>query len=69
MLEIYNETLVDLISPTNACEAVELRNLGSTVNVVGATWVSVKSEADITAVMQRGEKNRHVASTKMNSSR
>uniref|UniRef100_A0A183SJ23 Kinesin-like protein n=1 Tax=Schistocephalus solidus TaxID=70667 RepID=A0A183SJ23_SCHSO len=67
MVEIYNETIVDLISPSNGCEVLDLRNLGVTVTVVGATWEPVETEEQIQQVLARGEKNRHVASTKINS--
>ncbi|KAL7061047.1 hypothetical protein AAHC03_09987 [Spirometra sp. Aus1] len=67
MVEIYNETIVDLISPSNGCEVLDLRNLGVTVTVVGATWEPVQTEEQIQQVLARGEKNRHVASTKINS--
>ncbi|VDN21912.1 unnamed protein product [Dibothriocephalus latus] len=69
MVEIYNETIVDLISPSNGCEVLDLRNLGATVTVVGATWASVETEEQIHQILARGEKNRHVASTKINSTR
>ncbi len=68
-MEIYNENLVDLISESEKFEYLELRNLGTTVTVMGATWAPVVSEEEIHEVLARGEKNRHVASTKMNSTR
>ncbi|VDP76756.1 unnamed protein product [Echinostoma caproni] len=68
IVEIYNENVVDLLSPTNSCDNVEIRHTGSAVSVVGATWVRVKNEADMQQAISLGQKGRHVAETKLNSS-
>ncbi|XP_078511766.1 uncharacterized protein LOC144770857 [Lissotriton helveticus] len=65
MLEIYNETVKDLLSK-NIGDLLELRTQGKTVTVPGLTEIEVATEADIREIMALGEKNRTVASTKMN---
>lgn len=69
ILEIYNENVVDLLSSTNCCDTVEIRHTGSAVSIVGATWVKVRNEADMQHAISLGQKGRHVAETKLNSSR
>ncbi|KAM8751524.1 uncharacterized protein AB9X84_013057 isoform 1-T2 [Acanthopagrus schlegelii] len=65
MLEIYNETLNDLLTK-NSDAALDIRVQGKSVSVPGLTQIQVQTEADILAVMETGEKNRKIASTKMN---
>uniref|UniRef100_A0A672F908 Kinesin-like protein n=1 Tax=Salarias fasciatus TaxID=181472 RepID=A0A672F908_SALFA len=65
MLEIYNETLKDLLTKSpNA--SLDIRVQGKSVAVPGLTQVQVQTEADILGVMEMGERNRKIASTKMN---
>ncbi|XP_063302952.1 uncharacterized protein LOC134602220 [Pelobates fuscus] len=65
MLEIYNETLRDLLSQ-NGNTQLEIRSQGKTVFMPGLTETEVLTENDIKTTMSLGEKNRTVASTKMN---
>ncbi|KAK7891253.1 hypothetical protein WMY93_023216 [Mugilogobius chulae] len=65
MLEIYNETLNDLLSKTPG-SALDLRVQGKSVSVPGLTQVQVQTESDILSAMETGEKNRKIAATKMN---
>lgn len=68
MLEIYNETLRDLLAKSDEA-LLDIRAQGRSVSVPGLSQVQVRSEADILAVMEMGEKNRTIASTKMNTQR
>ncbi|KAJ8411274.1 hypothetical protein AAFF_G00172800 [Aldrovandia affinis] len=65
MLEIYNDSINDLLSK-NPTGHLEIRTQGKSVTVPGLTHIGVKTEADILSVMELGEKNRKIASTKMN---
>uniref|UniRef100_A0A8C5M6N7 Kinesin-like protein n=1 Tax=Leptobrachium leishanense TaxID=445787 RepID=A0A8C5M6N7_9ANUR len=65
MLEIYNETLWDLLSE-NGNSQLEIRSQGKTVTVPGLTETEVLTEDDIKKTMSLGERNRTVATTKMN---
>ncbi|XP_034033021.1 kinesin-like protein klp-3 [Thalassophryne amazonica] len=65
MLEIYNDGLNDLLTK-NANAALDITVQGKSVSVPGLTQVQVQTEADILNVMEMGEKNRKIASTKMN---
>lgn len=67
MVEIYNEVVQDLLSED--CKTITVQQVGATVNLVGLTTHSVKSQTDITNLMDLGMANRTVASTKMNSQR
>lgn len=68
MLEIYNENLKDLLAKSHQA-LLDIRAQGKSVSVPGLSQVQVRSEADILAVMETGEKNRRIASTKMNTQR
>ncbi|XP_040895119.1 kinesin-like protein KIN-14S [Toxotes jaculatrix] len=65
MLEIYNDTLNDLLTKSPGA-ALDIRVQGKSVSVPGLTQTQVHTEADILNVMETGEKNRKIASTKMN---
>ncbi|XP_029378202.1 kinesin-like protein KIN-14E [Echeneis naucrates] len=65
MLEIYNDALNDLLAKSPGA-ALDIRVQGKSVSVPGLTQVQVQTEADILNVMETGEKNRKIASTKMN---
>ncbi|CAL8071905.1 unnamed protein product [Calicophoron daubneyi] len=67
ILEIYNENVLDLLSPGSGYDTVEIRHNGTSVSVVGATWVRVQDEADMQRAISLGQKGRHVAETKLNS--
>ncbi|XP_075062073.1 uncharacterized protein LOC142150784 [Mixophyes fleayi] len=65
MLEIYNESVWDLLSQ-NGNKQLEIRSQGKTVTIPGLTEAEVLTEEDIKNTISFGEKNRTVASTKMN---
>ncbi|XP_068580193.1 uncharacterized protein [Cebidichthys violaceus] len=65
MLEIYNDGLNDLLTQSPGA-ALDLRVQGKSVTVPGLTRVQVQTEEDILDAMETGEKNRKIASTKMN---
>lgn len=67
MLEIYNETIHDLLSSN--VSVVEIRAQGNKINLHGVNEKEVRSIEDINKIMEFGEKNRTVAATKMNSQR
>lgn len=68
MLEIYNDTLKDLLAKSTEA-ALEIRVQGKSVSVPGLTKILVRTEADILLAMETGEGNRRVASTRMNTQR
>lgn len=68
MLEIYNDNLNDLLTKSTDT-ALDIRVQGKSVSVPGLTQVQVQTEADILSVVETGEKNRKIASTKMNTQR
>ncbi|KAL3852447.1 hypothetical protein ACJMK2_016084, partial [Sinanodonta woodiana] len=65
MVEIYNETVVDLLN--NDAKVLELRTAGNKVNMPGITEIPIQAVDDIKKIMKMGDKNRTTASTKMNS--
>ncbi|XP_077566375.1 uncharacterized protein LOC144182352 [Stigmatopora nigra] len=67
MLEIYNDTLKDLLAKNPATSSnLDIRVQGKVVSVPGLTQVQVRNEEDILRVMETGERNRKMAATKMN---
>ncbi|XP_055505974.1 uncharacterized protein LOC129706046 isoform X1 [Leucoraja erinacea] len=66
MLEIYNETILDLLSKQPHAQ-LQIRTHGRAIAIPGLTQIEVKTENDIKDLMQSGNRNRTVASTKMNS--
>jgi kinesin family member C2/C3 len=67
MVEIYNETIHDLLS--SKVGQLEIRAQGNKIVLPGITELSVESVADIDEIIDMGQKNRTVAATKMNSER
>nr|XP_032825575.1 kinesin-like protein KIFC3 [Petromyzon marinus] len=65
MLEIYNETVRDLLGKPGS-GPLEVRGQARSVTVPGLTTTIVTSEEDIVRVMETAHKHRTVASTKMN---
>ncbi|KAF7646422.1 hypothetical protein LDENG_00188130 [Lucifuga dentata] len=65
MLEIYNDSLNDLLAKSPST-SLDIRVQGKSVSVQGLTQIQVQTETDILNVMETGEKNRKIASTKMN---
>ncbi|XP_068132605.1 uncharacterized protein [Hyperolius riggenbachi] len=65
MLEIYNENVWDLLSQSGN-KQLEIRAQGKTVTLPGLMEIEVLTEEDIKNTISIGEKNRTVASTKMN---
>jgi len=67
MVEIYNESIHDLLS--SKLTGLEIRAQGTKIALPGMTELSVETSRDIDEIIKLGEKNRSVASTKMNSQR
>ncbi|XP_053378155.1 kinesin-like protein klp-3 isoform X3 [Mercenaria mercenaria] len=65
LVEIYNETIQDLL--TSDAKTLELRTAGNKVQIPGLIETEIKNLDDVRKVMAMGDKNRSVASTKMNS--
>ncbi|BFZ08123.1 hypothetical protein BsWGS_11162 [Bradybaena similaris] len=65
MVEIYNETVQDLL--TDDAKTLDIQLLGNIVKIPNITEVPVNQVKDIKGVMQQGDRNRKTASTKMNS--
>ncbi|PVD25252.1 hypothetical protein C0Q70_15750 [Pomacea canaliculata] len=65
MVEIYNETVQDLL--TSECKVLELHAVGNQIRIPDITEMVVESVKDVKAIMEMGDKNRSVAETKMNS--
>ncbi len=68
MLEIYNESIRDLLSDDQGGSAKLdiLSTQPSGLNVPGAMQIAVANTADVVAMMRVGARNRHSAETKMN---
>ncbi|KAJ8002834.1 hypothetical protein DPEC_G00163090 [Dallia pectoralis] len=64
MLEIYNDTLNDLLS-VNSTGPLEIRTQGKLISVPGLTHVQVDTEDDVWNFMDTVDKNRKPGSTKM----
>lgn len=67
LIEIYNETIQDLL--TTDAKPLELRTAGNKVSIPNLKEVVIRNLDDIKKTMAQGDKNRTVASTKMNSTR
>ena len=67
MVEIYNESIHDLLS--SKLTGLEIRAQGTKINLPGMTELAVETAQDIGEIIKLGDKNRTVASTKMNSQR
>ena len=67
LIEIYNETIQDLL--TSDAPPLELRTAGNKVSIPNLKEVEIRNLDDIKKTMAQGDKNRTVASTKMNSTR
>ena len=65
MVEIYNETIQDLL--TSDAKTLDLKAQGNKIVLPGLTEMIVDGADDIDSVFALGEKNRTVAATKMNS--
>lgn len=65
LIEIYNETIQDLL--TTDAKPLELRTAGNKVSIPNLKEVVIRNLDDIKKTMAQGDKNRTVASTKMNS--
>ncbi len=69
MLEVYNETLVDLLADPGSTKTPHvLSQAEGGRNVADLVERPVSSEDDVVRVMKMGDANRSVAATKMNSS-
>lgn len=67
MIEIYNEVIQDLLTPD--CKVVTVQQVGGNVTMPSLSSHAVRSQEDITDLMNLGMTNRTVAATKMNSER
>ena len=67
MVEIYNETVNDLLN--NSVNTLEIRAQGNRIVLPGIVEMVVNSLDDIDEIMNLGQKNRTTAATKMNSQR
>ncbi|GFN89297.1 kinesin-like protein [Plakobranchus ocellatus] len=65
MVEIYNETVQDLL--TSDARTLDLQMVGNVVRIPNITEMDVAEVSDIREIMKLGDSNRKVASTKMNS--
>ncbi|KAL8595184.1 hypothetical protein ACOMHN_013857 [Nucella lapillus] len=65
MVEIYNETVQDLL--TTSAKTLEIHTVGNMVRIPDMTEMPVACLKDVKEVMELGDKNRTVAETKMNS--
>ncbi|XP_059172548.1 uncharacterized protein LOC131953399 isoform X2 [Physella acuta] len=65
MVEIYNETVQDLLSED--ARTLELSIIGNTVKIPNITEMLVEEVDDVKSIMKLGDSNRKTASTKMNS--
>ncbi|XP_014678469.1 PREDICTED: kinesin-like protein klp-3 [Priapulus caudatus] len=65
MLEIYNETIRDLLS--KSISYLDIRTHGKNVSLDRLTEVGVETMEEVTKLTLQGEKNRVVGATKMNS--
>jgi kinesin family protein C2/C3 len=68
VLEVYNETLVDLLASTEQATRLQTQTKGKQVIVPGLTEAEVRTVKDVKEVMDKGQRNRSVAQTAMNSS-
>eukprot|EP00761_Pharyngomonas_kirbyi_P001460 gb/GECH01001464.1/.p1 GENE.gb/GECH01001464.1/~~gb/GECH01001464.1/.p1 ORF type:complete len:807 (+),score=212.10 gb/GECH01001464.1/:1-2421(+) len=64
VMEIYNETVMDLLSPSK--KRLEIRNTGETVIIPEQTRVAVDNMTDVKKVLHRGYRNRAVGATDLN---
>eukprot|EP00118_Oscarella_pearsei_P007350 m.35601 g.35601 ORF g.35601 m.35601 type:complete len:834 (+) comp32144_c0_seq3:2412-4913(+) len=67
ILEVYNETVLDLLESGLGATKLQIQATGRGVSVPGLTEVEVKTLADVREVMRKGDKNRSTAQTAMNS--
>lgn len=67
IVEIYNEAIFDLLVPRNeGIEKLQIQTKGKDIMIPGLTEIEVCSVEEVLTLMSEGEKNRTVASTKMN---
>ncbi|KAK2079949.1 hypothetical protein QBZ16_002344 [Prototheca wickerhamii] len=65
-VEIYNEEVTDLLSPSSGPLAVRDGGPGGGVFVQDLSWHAVRSAADALELARRGSENRRIAATQMN---
>ncbi|XP_061341742.1 kinesin-like protein KIN-14E [Gastrolobium bilobum] len=68
MLELYQDTLVDLLLPKNAKRLkLEIKkDSKGMVNVENVTIVSISTMEELNSIIQRGSERRHTSETQMN---
>ena len=67
MVEIYNETIVDLL--VDGVKTLDIRTVGNRIVIPGLSEMFVENNTDIQVIMALGDRHRSVAATKMNSIR
>jgi kinesin family protein C1 len=65
-LEIYNETIQDLLSSTPAAAEHKIIHEGQNTTITGITVQKVARPAQVYELLKRAAKNRSVGTTKMN---
>lgn len=65
-LEIYNETIFDLLAPPSSANQVQLQGVGNDVILTSLREEVVTSLKGVKDVLKRGEKNRRTACTDWN---
>ncbi|KAL3144137.1 hypothetical protein ABBQ32_003927 [Trebouxia sp. C0010 RCD-2024] len=66
MLEIYNESVYDLLNASGEDLDLHLKPHTEEVYVRGLSWEEVKTVEDTARLLLRGQQNRHTAATNMN---
>lgn len=66
MVEVYNETVRDLLSENSSSQQLNIQMRNKQLVITDVTEVDVKSADDIKSIMQKGDMNRSVGATKMN---
>ena len=67
MVEIYNETIQDLLS--SSTRTLDIRTHGNRIQLPGMKHMEVRTFEDIENIFAVGGENRKTAATKMNSER
>lgn len=66
MVEVYNETVRDLLSESGSSQQLTIQMRNKQLVITDVTEANVKSAADIKGIMEKGDSNRSVGATKMN---
>lgn len=66
MVEVYNETVRDLLSESSGSQHLNIQMRNKQLVITDVTEIEVKLAADIKSIMEKGDMNRSVGATKMN---